>query len=137
MLRGQMVTISKAGQKYYALEESRYDYNDEMINHEKTKQLRHGVIMKNIDEVDKDKFIKDLKKVKTVTEIDNVNHPDHYTQGEIETIDVIEYLTSDLKGIKAVCIGNFIKYVMRCNYKNGWEDVEKAKWYLNKFMEEE
>ena len=66
---------------------------------------------------------------------DNVNHPDHYTQGEIETIDVIQYLTSDLKGIKAVCIGNVIKYVMRCNYKNGWEDIEKAKWYLDKFLE--
>ena len=66
--------------------------------------------------------------------MDNVNHPDHYTQGEIETIDVIQHLTSDLKGIKAVCIGNVVKYVMRCNYKNGWEDVEKAKWYLDKFM---
>jgi len=65
----------------------------------------------------------------------SVNHPDHYTQGEIETIDVIQYLTSDLKGIKAVCIGNVIKYVMRCNYKNGWEDIEKAKWYLDKFLE--
>ena len=66
--------------------------------------------------------------------MDKVNHPDHYTQGEIETIEVIQYLTSDLKGIKAVCIGNVVKYVMRCNYKNGWEDVEKAKWYLDKFM---
>jgi len=66
---------------------------------------------------------------------DNVNHPDHYTQGEIETIDVIEYLTRGLEGIDAVCMGNVIKYVMRCNYKNGWEDIEKAKWYLDKFME--
>jgi len=66
---------------------------------------------------------------------DNVNHPDHYTQGDIETIEVIEYLTRGLEGIDAVCIGNVIKYVMRCNYKNGWEDIEKAKWYLDKFLE--
>lgn len=67
---------------------------------------------------------------------DNVNHPKHYTQGEIETIDKIKYLTEDFNGIEAVCIGNFIKYIDRCNLKGGMEDLEKAKWYLDRFLDE-
>lgn len=63
--------------------------------------------------------------------VERVKHPNHYTIGKYETIDVIEVFTQDLKGIEAVCIGNIIKYVSRANFKNGLEDIEKAVMYFS------
>lgn len=63
---------------------------------------------------------------------DMVNHPAHYkTKFGIETIDVIEAFTENLKGIEATDTGNVIKYICRWKSKNGLEDLKKAKWYLN------
>ncbi len=67
---------------------------------------------------------------------DNVNHPDHYTKGKFEVIEVIEDATKDLSGLEAVCIANVIKYVLRYPYKNGTEDLKKANWYLDRAIKE-
>lgn len=64
--------------------------------------------------------------------IDNVNHPPHYKNGSgPETIQIIEWLTSDLVGIQAVDLANVVKYISRWYKKNGVEDLKKASWYLN------
>ena len=70
---------------------------------------------------------------------DMINHPSHYTQGEIECIEVIKYINSKLhmEGYEGYCLGNFIKYIRRCNYKNGWEDIDKAIFYLNELLMEQ
>lgn len=60
-----------------------------------------------------------------------VNHPEHYQSGKIETIDVIEEFTKDLKGIEAFDTANIIKYTCRWNRKNGVEDLRKLVWYAN------
>lgn len=66
---------------------------------------------------------------------DMVNRPPHYiSDNGIETIDVIQAFTEGLDGIEAVCTGNVIKYICRWHKKNGLEDLEKAKWYLNRLM---
>lgn len=65
----------------------------------------------------------------------NVNHPSHYNQGGMEVWDVIKAFTSDLTGVKAFYAGNVIKYVLRWNHKNGIEDLEKAKVYIDKLIE--
>lgn len=64
---------------------------------------------------------------------DNIN-PNHYTYGKYECIDVLEDVLKDCKGIDAFCIGNAIKYLWRYNHKNGLEDLKKARWYLNKII---
>ena len=66
---------------------------------------------------------------------DNVNHPQHYIHGGIETIDVIAAWTDGLNGVEAVCAGNAIKYLSRWKDKNGIEDLKKAEWYLKKLIE--
>lgn len=66
---------------------------------------------------------------------DKVNHPTHYTYGEIEIIDFIEQVTKDYKPELAFAIGNAIKYISRANRKNGKEDLDKARWYLNRAFE--
>ena len=59
---------------------------------------------------------------------DAVN-PNHYRQGMIEVIDFIEDQQMDYKE------GNVIKYVSRYKYKNGLEDLLKAKWYLQRLID--
>ena len=70
---------------------------------------------------------------------DMINHPPHYTQGEIECIEAIKYINDKLhtEGYKGYCLGNFIKYIWRCNFKNGWEDIDKAIFYLNELLTEQ
>lgn len=64
---------------------------------------------------------------------DNINHPSHYTQGGIETVDYIKAkLTKEQ--FEGYCIGNVIKYVSRYRYKGGVEDLKKARWYLTKLI---
>lgn len=73
---------------------------------------------------------------KDANDHDPVNHPSHYTQGGIECIDALAAATVNLKGIKAVCTANAIKYLWRWAEKNGVEDIDKAIWYLNRLREE-
>ena len=63
---------------------------------------------------------------------DMVNSPAHYNKSGIETIDMIESVTSN--GFQAYLQGNILKYLCRYKYKNGVEDLEKAKWYLNRLI---
>ena len=64
---------------------------------------------------------------------DMVNHPIHYNKAGIETIDAIEAVTTD--GFKYYLQGNILKYIWRYEYKNGVEDLKKARWYLDKLIE--
>ena len=65
---------------------------------------------------------------------EEINHPDRYKSGKFECIDVM----LDVFGVDAVkhfCILNAFKYLWRSEKKNGVEDIKKAVWYLNKFIE--
>lgn len=65
-----------------------------------------------------------------------VSHPSHYQSSTgLETIDVIEAFTSDLNGIEATDTGNVLKYMCRWKNKNGLQDLEKAKWYLDHLID--
>ncbi|AID01533.1 hypothetical protein BE24_05425 [Staphylococcus xylosus] len=66
---------------------------------------------------------------------DTVNHPSHYNYGEIEVIDFIEQVTKHYNPNVAYHIGNAIKYLARSPHKNGKEDVEKARWYIERAFE--
>ena len=75
------------------------------------------------------------RKVDMQEKQDVVNKPKHYTYGDIEVIDYIEQVTKDYKPELAFAIGNAIKYISRANHKNGKEDLDKARWYLNRAFE--
>lgn len=62
---------------------------------------------------------------------DNINHPSHYTQGNIEVIDYIE----DKK--LGYHLGNIVKYISRAGLKESSskiEDLKKDQWYLNRYI---
>ena len=65
---------------------------------------------------------------------DMINHPPHYNQNKIETIDIILDITKNLPGDQGYLAGNIIKYMSRYHFKNGAEDVKKARWYINKLI---
>ena len=62
---------------------------------------------------------------------DIVNHPKHYTNGKIEPIDFIN--GNDMDYLE----GNIIKYISRYKFKNGIEDLRKARFYLDMLIERE
>lgn len=64
----------------------------------------------------------------------NVNHPSHYETGNFECIDVM-IETQGKEAVMDFCICNAFKYIYRHNNKNGIEDIKKAKWYLDKYIE--
>ena len=67
-------------------------------------------------------------------EADVVNHPSHYETGKFQCINVmVEALGKE--EVKGFCICNAFKYLYRCRRKNGLEDIKKARWYIDKFIE--
>ena len=66
--------------------------------------------------------------------VNNVDHPAHYKGDKFECIDVMEEVYGK-EAVKHFCILNSFKYIYRQNKKNGIEDVKKAIWYLNKYLE--
>ena len=61
---------------------------------------------------------------------DQVNHPDHYTVGGIETIDFIEAKGLDYN------LGNVVKYITRAEHKGDKvKDLQKAQWYLRRALD--
>lgn len=60
--------------------------------------------------------------------------PKHYRQGNVECIDVM-LATQGKQAVQDFCILNAFKYIYRHNLKNGVEDIRKAKWYLDKYVE--
>ena len=62
---------------------------------------------------------------------DSVNHPSHYTDGEIEVIDYIEDKHFPYH------LGNAIKYISRAGKKDPGktvEDLRKAVWYIERYI---
>ena len=58
-------------------------------------------------------------------------NPSHYKQGDIEVIDFIldqkmDYLTANIQ-----------KYISRWRFKDGVCDLKKARWFLDKLIEQQ
>lgn len=79
-------------------------------------------------------MINDINSFAKADSSDNVNHPAHYETGKFECIDVM-IETQGTEAVKDFCICNAFKYLYRHGRKNGREDIEKAIWYLNKYLE--
>ena len=75
----------------------------------------------------------------TMTENNNnIISPNHYTSEKgFEVFDVQEAFIHELKGMPASYWCNIVKYILRFQKKNGVEDLKKAKYYLEKLIEEE
>ena len=65
---------------------------------------------------------------------DVVNHPNHYTNREIECIDEMIQVFGK-QAVMDFCLCNVWKYRYRAFAKNGQEDIAKSDWYMKKYLE--
>lgn len=64
-------------------------------------------------------------------------NPDHYKQARREAIEIMEDIVSDpaFNGYEGFLVAISVKYLLRHKHKNGIEDLNKAKWYINRLIE--
>lgn len=74
--------------------------------------------------------------LKAKSEEDKINHPLYY--GGDTTYETIKVLKAwmTVEEYHGFMLGNTIKYLSRWGKKGGVEDLKKAKWYLDKLLEE-
>ena len=90
--------------------------------------MRHDTFMKKMADAE-------MAGKEAYGNVDMVNNPPHYNQTGIECIHAISAATG--AGFKHYLQGNILKYLWRFDYKDKpLEDLEKAKWYLDKLIEE-
>ena len=65
---------------------------------------------------------------------EEINHPDRYKTDGVECIDVMLKIFG-VDAVKSFCKLNAFKYIWREQHKNGVEDIKKAVWFLNKYIE--
>ena len=118
------ITVFKVdGRSHYFL------YSYEMVDWDKTIHLR---CLENLSGVHEEEDNQD-----------NVHNPSHYgSNGKhgIECYKAIEYILDRLENVPEKYFGhvsNIVKYVWRCNDKNGYEDLDKASVYLDFMFREE
>lgn len=62
---------------------------------------------------------------------DMVNRPPHYLKGKIEVMDFVDDQDMDRYQF------TITRYLIRWKDKGGVEDLKKAQWYLNRYVEVE
>ena len=100
------------------------DYYDKAINNFQKRYL---------ESMEKPTVHIDLAKSTDISH-DPVNHPNHYCTGKYECMGVMEEVFGREKFMD-YCYLNAFKYIWRSERKNGIEDIKKAIFYLNKFVE--
>jgi hypothetical protein len=105
------------------------------------RELLDGAMKKAADEIalmEDQRILSDLQKIAethgTPTYMENVDHPAHYggKNNPYEAIKVIE--AWDL----GFHLGNTVKYISRAGKKTSeleLKDLQKAKWYLDRYLE--
>lgn len=120
---------------------------EEFLKHNELNNLYADDILKFNDQEDKFqentkvvyKFSADYFKDKREKESknDGVNHPSHYTSGNVEVIDIIEDAVKDAPDtIVSGLQWQVLKYMLRMWLKdNPKKDAQKAQWYLNRLID--
>ena len=120
---------------------------EEFLKHNELNNLYANDILKFKDQEDRFrentklacKFSADYFKDKKEKESknDGVNHPSHYTSGNVEVIDIIEDAVKDAPDtIVSGLQWQVLKYMLRMWLKdNPKKDAQKAQWYLNRLID--
>ena len=120
---------------------------EEFLKHNELNNLYANDILKFKDQEDRFrentklacKFSADYFKDKREKESknDGVNHPSHYTSGNVEVIDIIEDAVKDAPDtIVSGLQWQVLKYMLRMWLKdNPKKDAQKAQWYLNRLID--
>ena len=76
-----------------------------------------------------------MEPTRQLEELDQVNHPAHYTQGGVECWDAMQACMSEQE-FAGYLRGCAIKYLWRCTDKGTCaQDLQKARAYVDKLVE--
>ena len=94
---------------------------------------------KHYGDVSTGEFLMDIPKenLESVDEYENVNHPEHYNNYDVEAIEMMERIWGP-EETAIFCKLNAFKYRMRMGTKPTSpveEDIKKEKWYIKKYHE--
>ena len=93
------------------------------------------VVKDSIDDATEEEWAEVGKKIREESLSQEVHNPSHYNTGAVECIDAIE-ATLSAEEFRGYCRGNTLKYLWRCMYKGKTkQDLEKAKWYLDRLLD--
>ena len=120
---------------------------EEFLKHNELNNLYANDILKFKDQEDRFRentklackfsadYFKDKREKESKT--DGVNHPNHYTSGNVEVIDIIEDAVKDAPDtIVSGLQWQVLKYMLRMWLKdNPKKDAQKAQWYLNRLID--
>ena len=120
---------------FQELEETSDNLSQTLINDDKT--LIKGVEIDQVKEANMDKPDQQAKADAGKLEIDMVNHPAHYTAGNVECIDALESMSVGYQDtVQAALAWQVVKYIWRSPLKGKpLEDLQKAQFYLNRLIE--
>ena len=85
----------------------------------------------------KDSYFENQDKFAVSIYTDMVNHPNHYTSGKTEVIDIIEdAIVHAPSPVEGSLQGQVIKYILRMWLKDKpLQDAKKAQWYLSRLID--
>ena len=79
--------------------------------------------------------LNEFAKAERVIAADMIHHPNHYMKAGHECKDIIKIIVHGLSGFEAYCVGNIVKYIWRFPKKNGLEDLQKAREYIDMLID--
>jgi len=110
-------------------------YNYELYSEDALKEWEERVNQINLSDILDDIKIVKNENVELLNSLKNgveyVHHPNHYG-GENNVYEAIKIIEAHDLNFNE---GNVIKYLLRYKKKNGFEDLEKALWYMNRLVE--
>ena len=67
---------------------------------------------------------------------ENYNNPKHYEwRLSVSTMEVVEEVCKEYKGIEVFYVANILKYIIRAKNKNGIDDIMKVKDYATRLYD--
>lgn len=67
---------------------------------------------------------------------ESYNNPKHYEWDlPVTTMEVVEEVCKEYKGIEAFYVANILKYIIRAKNKNGIDDIMKVKDYATRLYD--
>ena len=89
----------------------------------------------NNSSISVDNFLDNMSRIQLrMPRKEQVNHPNHYNQGQFECIAIMESIY-EIEATMNFCLLCAFKYIWRTNDKDGIQDIDKAIWYLQKYKE--
>ncbi|MDU0461955.1 DUF3310 domain-containing protein [Staphylococcus ureilyticus] len=124
----------KVGYKVKVLGDNMTGEVSEIADNGKSAEIRVGNGVYRVINDNNDFTITEWNAVPEYAE-DTVNHPSHYNYGDIEVIDYCDQVCKQYPPELAPYVFNAIKYLSRANHKNGREDIDKAKYYVQRLFD--